>query len=133
MGVRVADQMGDVLDVDDLLVRCLGNVEFVQRVLSKFRERCDEDLAALEKAIAEGDSDGVARLAHRLKGASANAAAPRLREHAAEIEQAAREQSLGAIHGRLENLKHEWGRFTVAVSRLGTLSESPASVEPAAR
>ena len=104
--------------MEDLLARCLGNSDFVQRVLRKFQERCDEDLAALEQALINADTELVARLAHRLKGASANASALRLREHAAAIEDAARRRALGAIPQRLDELRHEWDRFTAAVAQL---------------
>jgi HPt (histidine-containing phosphotransfer) domain-containing protein len=126
MNPQMSDQVSEVLDVDDLLARCLGNVEFAQRILNKFQERCDEDLDALEKAMFDGDSESVARVAHRLKGASANASAPRLQEHASEIEHAARRQSLDDIPVGLEGLKMEWTRFNAAVSQLGPLPEPPS-------
>lgn len=118
MNSQTADPIADVLDMDDLLARCLGNVDFVQRVLAKFQERCDEDLTALERALVNGDSELVARLAHRLKGASANASALRLREHAAAIEDAARRRALGAVPERLGELRQEWDRFITAMAHL---------------
>lgn len=131
MSLQGADRNGGVLDVEDLFARCLGNADFVWRVLDKFQERCEEDLAAMERACLEGDVDALARLAHRLKGASANASALRLREHAAEIEHAARRQALAAIPPRLEDLKRESSRFAAAVSRLdasGCFSEEGVAV-----
>ena len=125
MNVELKDQMVEVLDVDDLLGRCLGNVEFAQRILGKFQERCDEDLKALEKAVSDRDSEAVARLAHRLKGASANASAPGLQKHASEIEHAARHESIEQVPASLENLKQEWARFGEAVSQLGSLADTP--------
>ena len=118
MSFQPADQLADVFDMEDLLARCLGNFDFVQRVLNKFQERCDEDLAALEQAMVNADTELVARLAHRLKGASANASALRLREHAAAIEDAARRRALGAVPQRLGELRQEWDRFTAAVAQL---------------
>jgi len=125
MNLQMTDQVSRVLDYDDLLARCLGNVDFVQRVLDKFRERCDEDMVALEDAVVHGDSDAVARLAHRLKGASANASAIRLREYAAEIEHAARGEALGDISNGLQGLKDEWSRFNSAFGHNDTPAESP--------
>jgi histidine phosphotransfer protein HptB len=125
MNFETKDQLVDVLDVEDLLGRCLGNVEFAQRILGKFQERCDEDLEALEAAVCDGDGEAIARLAHRLKGASANASASGLRKHASEIEHAARHESLEEVPASLESLKHEWTRFSEAVSQLGSLAETP--------
>ncbi|MHB8897818.1 MAG: Hpt domain-containing protein [Thermoguttaceae bacterium] len=116
----MSDQANDVLDADDLLARCLGNMEFARKILGKFCERCDEDLVEIEKALSVRDKDSVARLAHRLKGASANASARFLQKHASEIERAARNDSLGEVPANLENLKQEWTRFTAAASRFGS-------------
>lgn len=123
MNLQVKDQMAGVLDVEDLLARCLGNVEFAQRILGKFQERCDEDLEALEKAVFDGDSESVARLAHRMKGASANASASGLQRHASEIERAARHEAFDEVPASLECLKREWTRFSEVVSDLGSLAE----------
>lgn len=112
------DRAGGVLDMEDLLTRCLGNVEFAERILAMFRERFGADLAELEKTAAAGDSLAVARLAHRLKGASANAAAPGLRSAAARVEQAARQGSLAEVPARLGELRREWRRFTESLSLL---------------
>lgn len=125
MNAQVNDQVMDVLDLGDLLSRCLGNVEFAQRILGKFQERCDEDVEALEKAVFDGDAEAIARLAHRLKGASANASAMGLQKHASEIEHAARHQSIEEVPASLEKLKTEWARFSEAVSQLGSFAETP--------
>ncbi|NQT40303.1 MAG: Hpt domain-containing protein [Planctomycetes bacterium] len=119
-------QAATVLDIEDLMTRCLGNIEFAGRVLAKFQESGDEHLAELEQAVASQDTEAVAQLAHRLKGASANAAAPGLCARAAEIESAARQRSLREIPARLENLRHEWSRFAAEVPRLDWFPEATA-------
>lgn len=126
MNAQVKEQVMDVLDVEDLLGRCLGNVEFAQRILGKFQERCDEDVEALEQAVFDSDNEAIARLAHRLKGASANASAIGLQRHASEIEQAARHRSIEEVPACLESLKQEWARFSEVVSQLGSLAETPS-------
>ena len=123
MNVELKDQMTDVLDVDDLLGRCLGNIEFAQRILGKFQQRCDEDIETLGKAVTDQDGEAIARLAHRLKGASANASAMGLQKYASEIESAARHESIEEVSVSFECLKLEWARFSEAVSQLGTLAE----------
>lgn len=115
MEQEVQDQTAMVIDAEDLMARCLGNIEFARRILVMFQELGYENLAGLEEAIAAEDAEAIALLAHRLKGASANAAALGLRAQAAEIEDAARQCSLGEIPARLENLRHEWSRFNSAV------------------
>ncbi len=125
MDQSLRDGEPGVLDIDDLLGRCLGNLQFAEHVLTMFQTRCDEDLAELEQAATSGDADQVARLAHRLKGASANAAAPRLRAQAEQIEMAAREQNLADLPDRLDELRQEWRSFAAA-ARAAVSSESGA-------
>ncbi len=120
------DQAATVLDIEDLMTRCLGNIEFAGRVLAKFQELGDGHLAELERAVASQDTEAIAQLAHRLKGASANAAAPGLCARAEEIESAARQCSLREIPARLENLRHEWSRFASEVPRLDWFPENTA-------
>jgi HPt (histidine-containing phosphotransfer) domain-containing protein len=116
------------LDLDDLLARCLGNIEFAARILAMFQTRFGEDLEALERHLVEGDADSVLRLAHRLKGSSANASAPGLQVLTAEIEQLARDRDLGSVHGRLPDLRQEWCRFqhSAAAAHGETVSNSRA-------
>jgi len=108
----------NALDREDLMARCMGNLEFAERILGMFQERCGEDLAQLEAAAESGDVKQVALLAHRLKGASANVAAPGMQARAAEIEAAARQEALAEIPASLNELKQEWSRFTSEVSGL---------------
>lgn len=117
---ELPEEVASVLDIDDLVARCLGNLEFVDRVLAMFHQRCDEDLAELERAAEAGDTDTVVRLAHRLKGACANASAVTLRGRAEEVECAARRGSLNEARERLGDLQDEWSRFVSAVSMLET-------------
>ncbi len=124
MEQEVQDQMAMVIDVEDLMDRCLGNIEFARRILAVLQELGDENLAGLEEALAAEDADAIARLAHCLKGASANASALGLRAQAAEIEHAARQCSLGEIPAHLENLRHEWSRFNSAVPLVDLLPGS---------
>ena len=112
-GIR--SQTAMVIDVEDLMDRCLGNIDLARRILVVCQEFGDENLAGLKEAIAAKDAEAIARLAHGLKGASANAAALGLRAQAAEIEHAARQCSLNEMPACLEKLRHEWSRFNSAV------------------
>jgi two-component system sensor histidine kinase/response regulator len=123
MNREVAAQAATVLDTEDLMARCLGNLEFAERVLAMFQQRGNVDLAELEQAVAAEDIETVTRIAHRLKGASANVAAPGLRATAAEIEQAARQRSVEEIPAHLAEFRREWERFTSAASLAVSLPE----------
>jgi HPt (histidine-containing phosphotransfer) domain-containing protein len=100
-----------VLDRDALLERCLGNLEFVERVLARFQERAEQDLEELEKVVELHDVEQVARIAHRIKGSSANVSAEGLQQEAGKIEELGRSGHLADIPAHLERLRREWQRY----------------------
>jgi len=113
------DDAAAVFDIDDLMHRCMGNIDFAQRILARFQETGDVNLSSLEEAVTAENTETVAQLAHRFKGASANAAAPGVHACAAQLEQAARQHSLTEIPVHLESLKQEWFRFVSEVVQSG--------------
>ncbi|MEX0937410.1 MAG: Hpt domain-containing protein [Pirellulales bacterium] len=112
------DALAGVIDVNELLTRCLGNVEFAGRILAMFQDRCAADVAELQRALDIDDAETVARVAHRLKGACANAAALGLKTKASRLEQAARELPLPEIAAQFHELRSEWLRFKEALAPL---------------
>ncbi len=114
----LADQSAAALNAQELMDRCMGNLEFAQRILAKFQGRCDQDLAELERALLAQDDEQVRFVAHRIKGASANVAAHGLRRLAGEIEELALARRLSEIPPRLEELRGECTRLTESATRL---------------
>jgi len=104
------------IDSEALLRRCMGNLEFATRVLRKFAGRFGADLAELEAHLQQGRSVEVARTAHRIKGASANAAALELHRIAQDIEGLATSNQLSEIPAHLDQIVEAWNQFVVAVS-----------------
>ena len=104
--------------MDELLARCMGNIDFATRVLAKFQHRFAEDLVELDEAILAQDAAAVAHIAHRIKGASANVAAVQLRARLAEIEELGRTERLSDISAGMVQLRHEWSRFVDHTSSL---------------
>lgn len=92
--LEAVDRPSWLIDLDELLERCLGNVELVQRVLQKFAERAPAELQRLQQALDENDLPTVARAAHLIKGIAGNLAAHRLHDLAAQLEEAAHAQHL---------------------------------------
>ena len=107
-------------DYRALVARCMGNLEFAERILAKFQRAFEHDLAELEEAFRAGDEAEMTRVAHRMKGASANASAGRLEQAAAEIERLGRSGRCPEVPPRLEDLRREWSRYLDCV-------RSPAS------
>ena len=112
----------EALKVDELLARCMGNLDFATRVLATFQDRFEKDLEELERGLDARDVEAVAQVAHRIKGASANVAAHSLSEQAAAIEQLGRSQQVSMLPLHVQQLRDEWSRFVseVSLSRLGS-------------
>jgi HPt (histidine-containing phosphotransfer) domain-containing protein len=105
-------------NVEELVERCLGHIDFVERILDRFQLRFEDDLAELELGLEAEDAEGVVHVAHRLKGAAANVAAPILRTRLAEIERLGREERLSEITLQVALIRAEWSQFVEHVSSL---------------
>ena len=117
-----SEQQGQVAvgsEFDELLDRCMGNLEFAERVLTKFQDRFGDQLEELESALAQEDAEQVALVAHRLKGESASVAALGLRDRAAEIERLGRANQVSHIPPCLQQLRAEWAAFAESLASLG--------------
>lgn len=99
------------IDFDELVDRCLGNLDFVDRVLTRFQTQFDGDFKRLQDACQAADSNEVARVAHLLKGSAASVSARTLQQVASRIENLGRSAQLDDISGHLDTLESEWSRF----------------------
>jgi len=127
----------EVLDLQGLCDRCMGNLDLVQRVLDKFEQRLPEELAELERVLELGDAAKIALVAHRIKGSSSNVSAVGLHQAAAEIEDLSRAGQTADIDVRLRNLRAQWQRYVDCRPMLrpptdDTPGQSPARTFPAA-
>jgi HPt (histidine-containing phosphotransfer) domain-containing protein len=132
----------EVLDWQGLQTRCLGNLDFVQRVLDKFQQRLPVDLAELERMAELRDVEQIARVAHRIKGTSANVSAQGLCRAAAEIEDLSRAGCVTDIPLRIAHLRREWERYLDCATPLFSATDAdrgnttaadegtPATAEP---
>lgn len=110
------DALAKVINVDDLMERCMGNLDFVERILTIFQSRCEEDLASLEDAIRAVDLPRVQQIAHRLKGACANAGANNLSARASELWTAANKEFTDVLAARCAQFRQEWNECTAILS-----------------
>jgi len=98
-------------DFETLLQRCMGNREFLQKMIRKFQKRLGSDVEQLERSVALGNGQEIERQAHSLKGAAANLSAEALRVAAARLETMGRAGDLTAAPLALAELQHESRRF----------------------
>lgn len=118
-------KLGDVIDHESLLTRCLNKVDFAERMLKLYQDHCAEELRGLDLAFEHGDYDAVKRIAHRVAGASANAAATGMRARATELRQAVESGSLESARDQLISLHREWDKLTSAMAGI-CLQPSPS-------
>ncbi|MGC3971653.1 MAG: Hpt domain-containing protein [Pirellulales bacterium] len=102
------------LDYPQLVRRCMGKLELVERLLSSFEERVPKELVAIHDSLAAGDVPRLARLAHQFKGTTANVSAPELQAIAVRMDGAAREGRFPAVAQCLNDITAAWQRFQQA-------------------
>ena len=92
-------------DYDEMLTRCVGKVELLERAMTRFRGDLVSDLEQLSTACDAKDADQIARTAHRIKGASANVSAHQLSTAAAVLEASARKHELNDLTQQWEQVE----------------------------
>jgi len=99
------------IELPELLQRCMGNKDCAASVLEKFLEQLPESARRLADAIASGEAAEAARLAHTLRGAAANLAAPGLRDAVTEIERRCRNGDVNDASSDLSRFRREADLF----------------------
>ncbi len=109
---QLSDRQSSIpIDLDELTSRCMGRLELVDRVLTRFQQSLDRELEELEDAVLRDDREGVARTAHRIKGTSVTVAAHGLHRCAERLQQSA-ESQFERIHEHLAEFQHECSRLS---------------------
>ena len=111
-----------VVELEALKLRCLGNADLVARVLKKFANQLDNDLAELAKALSDADADSFALVAHRIKGMSANVEARDMSRHAATAEQCALDRDMSELALCLDRMRQERARIARSLQRVDIYS-----------
>jgi HPt (histidine-containing phosphotransfer) domain-containing protein len=125
-----AEATGPWLDLQQLVDRCLGNLELVDSLLGSFADRLDGSADRLQQAVAQGDLPLAARLAHRLKGEAGNLGALRLLDLASGLEAAARRGDQVAADAAALELNNAVGEFLRKAFTFRQISDDGASVGP---
>jgi CheY-like chemotaxis protein/HPt (histidine-containing phosphotransfer) domain-containing protein len=69
----------EAIDYDSLLHRCMGKEDLAHRLIGKFRNGLEEDVARIKSLLEEQDWEEASRAAHKVKGAAAALEATELR------------------------------------------------------
>jgi CheY-like chemotaxis protein/HPt (histidine-containing phosphotransfer) domain-containing protein len=114
-GMEDAD-MDSVFDRAAFLERLDGDFELLDELVETFREECPRLLSETRAAVSRGDSPGLERAAHALKGSVSNFCAPAAFEAAQRLEQMGREGNLTGAGDALVALELEVDRFQAALA-----------------
>jgi HPt (histidine-containing phosphotransfer) domain-containing protein len=116
------------VELEELLARCVGNMDFAQRVLDQFLSCFGDDIDRLERHFESHEPEELARIAHAMKGAAATVAAHALAHQIAGIEEMARAQRMDHISTRLAEVRDEWSRVSESIVTIGAANRSAHDV-----
>ena len=117
-----------VIDLEDLLRRCVNKPSIAARVLGKFRDSAQGLMDEIKRALSQEDTDSAARAAHTLKGASGNISAESVYELARVLEQQCRAGAEAASNSTVLALEAE---LAVCLDRLPDVLEQLNSLTEA--
>lgn len=98
------------IDTRALLNRCMGNVEFMESLLSELESTGLHHVSEIERNFGLNEPTETANAAHALKGAAGILSAESVRRLASDIEQRGRSGSLDGIEVAIADLRAEMDR-----------------------
>ena len=113
-----------IIDRAEVLERFEGDMDLVREVAELFIADCPHRLAAVREALADGDSAGLQRAAHSLKGSVSNFSAGAAVEAALRLEMLARAGDLTDAATACSTLEREIARLMPALLRLTQAGET---------
>ena len=103
-------------DLDAFLECCMGDLEFAEGIMAKFKDQLVDSLVRIEESIGAGNAENTGNLAHELKGAAAYVSAKSLQQVAGRLETMARAEQMDEAPSCLVQLRKERDRFLELVS-----------------
>jgi HPt (histidine-containing phosphotransfer) domain-containing protein len=113
------------LDLEELKRRCMGRMDFAQRLLQSFEKRFPDELQEIANCLELEDSSRLARLVHQLRGTTANICAPALTQIMQQIEQLIETRRVTEIPHWLDLADRQWQRFLEYKRSIGGLTQTP--------
>ncbi|HEY2146586.1 MAG TPA: Hpt domain-containing protein [Pirellulales bacterium] len=114
--VPVEPSLADIAELTplnrkELERRCMGRIEFAERLLASFEQRFPIESTEIAESYERADVARLARLVHQLKGSTANIGAVALNRLLQRIEQLVQSGNLADLPEWLDRLNLEWQRF----------------------
>ena len=101
-----------------MLARLMDDEDLARIVAAAFVADIPSQIEALRRCLDAGDAPGAVRIAHAIKGASANVGGEALRAVALEMENAAGAGDLAGAAARLPELESRFARTSEAMADL---------------
>jgi HPt (histidine-containing phosphotransfer) domain-containing protein len=106
------------IDTQPFLRRCRGKTSLAERVLVQFEQQLSSQIESLRDSLERSDANGLARVAHTIKGAAANVSALRVCEAAADLERLGIASDFEAARTSLETLAAQMEQCRTAMPRV---------------
>ncbi len=90
----------------EFLARLMDDEELALRIITAYLEDTPQRLQLIKYFINQGDSEGVMRQAHTIKGAAANISSEAMRELALQLENLARQKNQEELQKKIPDLEH---------------------------
>lgn len=106
------------LDLRAALARVGGDGELLKEIAAIFLEEWRSALAAVDRAVAAGDADGLQEAAHSIKGSIANFGAQEAFDAALRLEMMGRNRALTGSREALSQLERSLQNLVPQLTRL---------------
>ncbi|MFO7801799.1 MAG: response regulator, partial [Desulfovermiculus sp.] len=97
-----------VFDQEDFMTRIGHDTEMAGEILSAYMESLPENIKSLKTFIEQGQNEGATRLAHSIKGSSANTGCLAMSEIAEEMEKAGQSENLEQMKTLMPELEKQF-------------------------
>jgi HPt (histidine-containing phosphotransfer) domain-containing protein len=101
----------EALDYQAVVARCMGQHELANRLIGKFLDNLDEEIARIKRLLHKQDWTRASQAAHKVKGAAAVLEAKRLRACLEDLERNLRQGAtvdVPAVSARLDHTSREY-------------------------
>jgi CheY-like chemotaxis protein len=122
---EAADAGEPPLDPEDILARVEGDRELLGEIIGIFRAEAPHMLNDLERQLDAQDAQGVARVAHTLRGSVASFGARQAAQAAHTLELMGRDGELGPARTQFVRLRREVRRLDLALTELAEAPPVP--------
>jgi two-component system sensor histidine kinase BarA len=121
---RTSIPQGAAIDWETCLRNLSGKADLAKMCLKEFMDELDQNQTILKSLMKQRDMQGIAEIAHKMKGASGFLAIPLLKQLAQELEERAENTSIQGLRPLIKRLFAEIERVKIAFHAIVTLDKA---------